>query len=41
MGVEKPCAMCNGNGVVQDGRDERGRRKEKVCPNCEGDGYIS
>lgn len=41
MGVEYKCAMCNGTGVVSDGRDERGRKREKTCPNCHGWGYIS
>lgn len=35
MGVGYPCAMCNGSGVVSAGKG-----KEKVCPQCEGEGLI-
>jgi DnaJ-class molecular chaperone len=40
MGVENKCAMCNGTGSVPAGKDGRGRKVEKSCPNCGGDGYI-
>lgn len=32
------CGMCRGQGTVSDGTDERGRPREKTCPQCGGTG---
>lgn len=35
-----PCSMCDGDGTVPDGVDERGRARVKTCPNCGGHGEV-